>query len=720
MVVIYAEKSSLATDIASALHAGKRISLKDEPKVGYYEFTFKGEQAVLCHGVGHLAQLIPAKMYDTKYEKWDLSVFPCIPDTFRAAPKAKPIKCLNLVKSFFDKADWIINATDADREGDLIFAYVCDVCKCNKPYKRLWLNKDLQADTIRTAFNELKLPSEQLSPTSGETSYNLQLAGRARDIYDWLVGINLTVAATKKYGNNAVSNKMLTLGRVQTPTLNMVVEREKAILNHKKTPYWKLTARFSSSDGAFEAAYEKGNFTVQTEANAALAECNGQKGVVTSVETKHKTEAAPLLYNTTQLQIAASNKLNWTAEKTTEIMQALYEKKYMSYPRTSTEHLTEEMKPEVKRTIDKILKMKEYAQYAIEPMAEFTKRHFDNSKVGSHTAVIPTENVPESLDVLGEDERQLYDLLARSLIKIIYPKAEYDDTTAKIAVKEHIFKATGKVITQDGWYVVDGKSESKTLPPLSEGQELQGEYKLTEGVTEPPKRYTEAELLAAMELAGQKLEDEEARTLMKLQKKGLGTGATRAPILKELFAKEYIARKGKSIYPTDLGIYIIDSVPVNELKSADFTGELEKQLNDIATGSASYDEYIKRIKEKTAEWYKLIADSESKTFVSENEESLKCPLCGKPVRTLDWGYSCSGYKDGCQFKINGTIAGKKITTNQVTMLCKNGRTMIIKGFKKKSGDGTFDAYLYYDKSQNKIVFQFPDKKPDSKSKKKRS
>lgn len=715
MVVIYAEKSSLAKEIAGALHAGKRISLKDEPTVGYYEFTFKGEQAVLCHGVGHLAQLIPAKMYDPKYEKWDLSVFPCIPDTFRAAPKAATVKCLNLVKSFFDKADWLINATDPDREGELIFTYVCDVCKCSKPYKRVWI-EDLTDGKIRYAFDNLKAPDERLAATVSGNANDLRYAARARDISDWLVGINLTVAATKKYGNNAVDNKLLTLGRVQTATLNMVVEREKAILNHKKTPFWKLTATFTSSDGAFEAVYEKGNFTVQTEATSALAECNGQKGVVSSVETKHKTEAAPLLYNTTQLQIACAKKLDWTAEKAQKVMQSLYESKYMSYPRTSTEHLTEEMKPEVKRTIEKILKMKEYAQYTIEPMAEFTKRHFDNSKVGSHTAVIPTENVPESLDVLGEDERQLYDLLARSLIKIIYPKAEYDDTTAKIAVKEHIFKATGKVITQDGWYVVDGKSESKTLPPLSKGQELQGEYKLTEGVTEPPKRYTEAELLAAMELAGQKLEDEEARTLMKLQKKGLGTDATRAPILKELFAKEYIARKGKSIYPTDLGIYIIDSVPVNELKSAEFTGELEKQLNDIATGSASYEDYIKRIKAKTAEWYKLIADSDSKTFTSTKDESLKCPLCGKPVRKLDWGYSCTGYKDGCQFRINGTISGKKITENQVVMLCKNGRTMIIKGFKKKSGDGTFDAYLYYDKAQNRVVFQFPDKKPDTKKK----
>lgn len=714
-LVIYAEKSSLAKEIAHALNAGKRISLKDEPTVGYYEFTFKGEQAVICHGTGHLAQLIPAKMYDNKYENWDLSVFPCIPDKVRVAPKAKTLKCLNLVKSFFDKADWIINATDPDREGELIFTYVMEVCKCNKPYKRVWI-EDLTDQKIRYAFDNLKAPKEQLTPTVTGNAYDLQLAARARDITDWLIGVNLSVAATKKYGKTATDSKLLTVGRVQTATLNMVVEREKAILTHVKTPFWKLTANYTTAEGAFEAAYEKGNFTSEAEAKTALAECNGKIGIVTSIETKHKTEAAPLLYNTTQLQITASKKLDWTAEKTQAVMQALYEAKYMSYPRTSTEHLTEAMMPEVKTTIEKLLKIPEYAQYAIEPMAEFTKRHFDDSKVGSHTAVIPTVNVPENLDNFSEDEKKLYDLLARSLIRIIYPKAEFDDTTVKITVNgNHIFKATGKTITNSGWYAVDGKNDSKELPKLTEGQELKGEYKLTEGETEPPKRYTEAELLAAMELAGQKLEDEEARTLMKLQKKGLGTDATRTAILKNLFDKEYIAKKGKSLYPTELGMYLIECLPFHELKSAAYTGDLEKSLNDIAIGKGNFDSYIAFIKQQTNALFKQIADSDEQTFTSEKEQKLVCPLCGKPIKKHDWGYGCTGYKDGCKFSINAKIAGKKLTETQVIMLCTKGKTSLIKGFTAKSGN-TFDAYLIYNKAENKISFQFPDKKPVSKKK----
>ena len=326
MVVIYAEKASLAKEIAYALKAGKRHCLKDEPTVGWYEFQFKGEQAVLCHGVGHLAQLVPAKMYDSKFEKWNLDVFPCIPDTFRVAPKSATLKCAKLVKSFFDKADWLINATDADREGELIFSYVCEICKCNKPFKRVWI-EDLTDEKLRKAFNNLKEPQEQLVSTVTGNAKDLALAGRARDISDWLIGTNLTVADTKKFGAGmGMQSVLLTLGRVQTPTLNLIVEREKAIKSHKKAPYWKLTADFSSPNGKFTAEYEKGNFTLETEAKAALSECNGKPGIVQNIETKHKSQSAPLLFNTTQLLAAASNQLDWDSEKTTAVLQSLYDK----------------------------------------------------------------------------------------------------------------------------------------------------------------------------------------------------------------------------------------------------------------------------------------------------------------------------------------------------------------------------------------------------------
>ena len=706
MVVIYAEKSSLAKEIAKTLGAGKRISLKDEPTVGYYEFTFKGEDALLCHGVGHLAQLVPAKSYDEKFSSWDLNIFPCIPENFRKAPKSATLKCIKLVKSFFDKADWLINATDPDREGELIFTYVYEVCKCKAPFKRVWI-EDLTDQKIKYAFNNLKNPDEQLSAQIQGNAQNLQSAGRARDIADWLIGTNLTVAVTKKFGGY---NNLLSVGRVQTPTLALVVKREKDILNHVKTPYWKLSALFSSPNDKFEADYEKGNFKGENEANTVLSECNRHKGIVVSLETKHKKESAPLLFNATQLQVTANKKLGWDSDKTAKIMQSLYEKKLMSYPRTSSEHLTEAMKEEVTLTIQKLLKMPEYSQYNIENWEEFTKSHFDDKKVGSHTAIIPTLNGPDNLNNLSDDEKSLYDLLAKSLIRIIYPKAELDDTTAIICVNGHNFKATGSIITNNGWYTVDAMPEKKkVLPPLAQGQELDGKYSIKKGETEPPKRYTEAELLNAMEMAGQKIDDEEVRTLMKLQKKGLGTDATRVPIIKSLFDKEYIAKKGKSIYPTEKGIFLIDTLPVDDLKSADMTGELEKALNDIALGKGDYNEFIEQIKANTSKWYQCVVNTNGNAFISETEKKMICPVCGKKINTFDWGYSCSGYHDGCKFKINKTICGKKITENQALSLIQKGKTNLIKGFKSKAGK-EFDAVLIFDKSKCEIKFDFPNKK----------
>lgn len=699
MVVIYAEKNSLAKVLATALNAGKRKCLDKDKNVGYYEFKFKGEDAVICHGVGHLASLVPAKNYDTKYEKWDIDIFPCVPEQFRQAPKSNTVNCLKLVKFFFDKADWIINATDADREGELIFSYVYNVCRCNAPFKRVWL-EDLTDEKINYAFNNLKSIDEPLSKMHHGTAKLLSLAGQARDIADWLIGINLTVASTIKYGNG----NLVSLGRVQTPTLALVVKRELEIRNHIKKPYWKLTAEFSSSTSKFEAEYINGNFESESEADRIYKDCIGRKGVVREVIQTKKTVSVPLLYNTTQLQIAASKLLNWDAEKTTKIMQQLYEKKLMSYPRTSTEHLTDAMKPEVAETIKKLLMLSEYRKYSLDKWADFSKRHFDDGKVGSHTAIIPTVSVPNNLSDLSEDERLLYDLIAKSLIRIIYPKCIVMETKVKIAVSDNFFKATGNVILSNGWCELnDSQTQKKELPELKENDELSGEYKISKGVTEPPKRYTEAELLNVMETAGQKIDDEEIRTMMKLQKKGLGTDATRVPIIKMLYDKGYMTKKGKTIYPTEKGIYIINTIPLEQLKSANITGELEKTLNDIALGEYDYDKFIKNIKQLVSDWYKIIANSDSQKFEDAASEII-CPLCKNKMKLHDWGIGCSGYKNGCKMSLNRTISGKKLTDAQLIMLIEKKKTNLIKGFISKN-EKKFDAYLILNK-ENKIQFEF--------------
>lgn len=711
MVVIYAEKSSLAKAIAATLGAGKRIPLKEEPTVGYYQFRFNGEEAILCHGVGHLMQLVPAKSYDEKYGVWDLNVFPCIPEAFRIAPKKATLACAKLVKGFFQKADWCINATDPDREGELIFSYVYQACGCRAPYKRVWI-EDLTDEKIQKAFDNLIEPNARISDQNQGTPYDLQMAGRARDIADWLIGNNLTVAATKRFGS---FDNIMSVGRVQTPTLALVVEREKAILNHVKTSFWRLLGTFSANGQSFEAEYEGGKFEKKADAEAMFARCGNFAGIVTELKTKHRTESAPLLYNATQLQIAANKKFGWDSDKTAKVMQSLYENKYMSYPRTSSEHLTDAMKPEVTLTLQKIMRLPEYADFVLpeEQWQPFSKRHFDDSKVGSHPAIIPTVNVPENLNGLSEDDKQLYDLLVKSLLRMVYPKAELDDTTVKIAVNDVMFQASGSIVTTKGWYAVDAEpKKAKVLPPMQQGDVLQGEYSLKEGETEPPKRYTEADLLAAMELAGQNIEDEEVRTLMKLQKKGLGTDATRAPIIKGLFDKQFLARKGKTIYPTEKAIFLIDTLPVADIKSADMTGNWEMRLNDISLGKESFDSFIADMKETTTAWFAAVASTEDKHFVSAADKDMVCPFCGKPLRNGTKSWFCSGYSkenpNCCKFSIWHTINGKKISDAQVRLLLKNGRTGLIKGFKSKAGK-EYDAFLVLDKENKSVGFEFPRK-----------
>lgn len=704
MVVIYAEKSSLAKEIAGALGAGKRISLESEPTVGHYEFKFNGEDAILCHGVGHLAQLIPAKEYDDKYSKWDLDVFPCIPEEFKTAPKSQTMKCLNHVKGFLKKADWAINATDPDREGELIFAYLCDTCGFDKPVKRVWI-EDLTDEKIKKAFNNLKAPTDKLSDQTDMCASDLKKAGRARDIADWLVGNNLTVAATKKFGS---FENLLSVGRVQTPTLAMVVEREKKITSHVKTPFWKAIAEFSDGDCKFNAEHEHGNFETEAEAEKVISDCSEKPGTITDKQVKVKKVSAPLLYNATQLQIAASKKLGWESDKTMSVMQQLYEHKLMSYPRTSSEHLTDAMKPEVKETILKIMKMPEYSSFALDENTwnAFGSRHFDDKKVGSHPAIIPTTNVPQNLDGISEDEKALYDFLAKSLLRIVYPQAEIEETNVIVSVGDNKFKASGSVIKENGWYSVDAVPEIKNvLPVVEQGKEYIGAYSTKKGETEPPKRYTEATLLAAMELAGANIEDEETRTLMKMQKKGLGTDATRVAILKGLFSRGYLERKGKTIIPTEKGMYLIDNLPVDELKSAELTGEWEMKLNEIALGKKDFESFVSDIKETTANWYTQVAGSTNGKFESENEKKLICPVCKSKLNSFKWGYGCSGYKNGCKFSI-GEISGKKLTESQILALITKGKTNLIKGFKSKAGKD-FDAYLCLD--NGKITFDFGNK-----------
>lgn len=699
MVVIYAEKASLAKEIAGALGAGKRIENPKDKRIGHWEFSFNGESAVIVHGQGHLVKPENPVAYGAQFQKWDLQAYPCIPETFRLQVKADTEGCYLYAKQFFDKADWLINATDADREGELIFAYVYQMMGCVKPWKRVWI-EDLTNEKIRYAFSHLR---------SSEEMQGLQLAGRARSAADWLFGMNITVAMTEKFSNH---NGVLACGRVQTPTLALVVNRENEIKNFTKTPFYKVVGNFSAENGDYSGEYQGGNLDTKEQADDVLSNAKGE-GVIKELTVKESKVSAPLLYNSTQLQVACGKKLGWELKKAEQVMQQLYEAKLMTYPRTNSEHLTVAMESEIARTIEKIMEISEYAEYALDKDAwqEFTSRHFDDSKVGSHPALTPTLYVPKSLEAIEDkDMRALYDLLCKSLLRIVFPPAKVENTKAVTRVGGVDFISKGSVIASPGWYQVDAMPEKKNvLPILHEGESVTAEIRIEQGETKPPKRYTETELISAMELAGQKLEDEEARTLMKLQKKGLGTDATRVPTVKALFAREYIAKKGKTIYPTEKGMFLINTLPVSEMKSAEMTGELEKELNDIAEGRADYQQFIDKVKDITRKWYKAVCDASSDAFV---DKSMICPSCGKRLVKGKTNIFCSGYKDGCAFSIPYTLCQKKLTDNQIQMLIHSQRTNVIKGFVSKAGK-SFDASLKIN-DKGKIEFVFPNAKKGKK------
>ena len=470
---------------------------------------------------------------------------------------------------------------------------------------------------------------------------------------------------------------------------------ENKIKGHIKTPFWRLLAEFQTDNGSFTAEYENGILDNEQQAKSLLSKCVGN-GTVTAKTVKKRTVGQPVLFNATQLQATAGKKLGWDLDKTVKVMQDLYEHKFMSYPRTSSEHLTVAMQPEVTATLRKLFLLPEYSKYAL-PENEwqaYSKRHFDDSKVDSHPAIIPTMNVPKSLsEIPSEDERQLYDLLVKSLIRIVYPKAEIEDTTVLLNVNGNTFKATGSVITNNGWYAVDA-----------------GKYELKKGFTEPPKPYTEPDLITAMETAGKHLEDEEARALMKAENKGLGTPATRAGIINALFHNGYLTKQGKSIMPTAKGVFLIEHLPIEELKSPEMTGQWERRLHDIADGKEDYQAFVSSMEQTVSEWYSaVVSSSDTEKYVSD-EDTLSCPFCGARVIKGKYGYFCSAKKDtGCSFSVGKEYCGKAISDAQAIRLIEKGKTALIKGFKKKDGKGEFDAYLVVDKTAKKIKFEFPTK-----------
>lgn len=684
MIVIYAEKPDMGKKIASAI--GGSSFHPDEKKNGYYMVKTGGEDYAVTWGMGHLCRLADAEEYDPEFKSWAKRPMPFIPDDYRIVlnvPSKMPVEHqYGVVKKLFDRASSIINATDFDREGELIFYYLYSFSGCTKPVKRMKLTSTTE-NGIRDAFRNL------LDSAGFE---GLLSSAKCRSAADWVIGTNLTVAMTLHAG----SGKVLSIGRVQTPTLRMVVDRDNAIDNFKPEDYFTADAVFTKDDGrTYKGSYKVKRFDKREDAEKIASSCAGHNGTVTKIEKTKRIREVPRLYSMSMLQIDANKKHGMSMQRTLSATQSLYEAGLVTYPRTDCQFLPEDMYQKL-RAIQNRLLTEEWSVFATgadeSNMASHRKRYFDDTRLGSHFAIIPTE---KSAGSLTGDERNVYDLVAKSVIRILFPDAVLENTKVITDVNGNSFVSSGTAVGEKGWLSVGERITEADMPPLSEGETVGAKVTVNARKTEPPKRYTEATLLSAMLTAGKTLEDEELKKFMIESKiQGIGTEATRAAILETLLRREYLVRDGKSIISTALGKALISAIPVDDVKSVALTAKYEKQLADMVDKKADPDEFLAETYRNVKNWCAEISSVPQNSlseFDDRAQSGLSCPACGKPLRKYDWGYGCSGHQDGCDFAI-GTIAGKKLTSAQVGKLLRDGYIGPLSGFRSREGRD-FEAVL---------------------------
>ena len=633
MIVCIAEKPSVARDIARIIGANTSHD-------GYME----GNGYQVTWTFGHLCTLKEPGDYTPSWKSWALTQLPMVPPRFgiKLIEDNGIKKQFSIIERLMQAADGIVNCGDAGQEGELIQRWVMQKAQANCPVKRLWISS-MTDEAIREGFANLK----------DQNDYQpLYLAGLSRAIGDWLLGMNATRLYTLKYGQN---RQVLSIGRVQTPTLALIVNRQKEIENFKPEPYWVLATVYR--DTTFTAT--KGKFTSKEEGEEAFATIEGKPFTVTKVEKKEGKEQPPQLYDLTSLQVDCNRKYAFSAEQTLNLIQALYEKKYTTYPRVDTQYLSDDIYPKCPQTLNGLFQTKfdgvtPYAEL-IKPIGgkplKKTKRVFDTSKVTDHHAIIPTGVIPHNL---SDAERKVFDLVARRFIAVFLPDCKFSTTTVLGEVlgnpRENLggpskadsieFKVTGKEILDPGWRVVLDKEKSKlsedepkkeddeerTLPTFVKGESGEHKPTLTEKWTTPPPYYNEASLLRAMETAGKFVEDETLRAAMK--ENGIGRPSSRAGIIETLFKRHYIQRKGKRLIATPTGIELIDLIREELLKSCELTGIWEKKLRDIEHQKYDAGQFINELKQQVADIVRdVMSDNSNRrvTVITSAEDLKKKP-----------------------------------------------------------------------------------------------
>ena len=682
MIVCIAEKPSVAKDIARILGATTSHD-------GYME----GNGYQVTWTFGHLCELKEPDDYTPMWKRWSLAALPMIPPRFG-------IKLINddgikrqfgIIEKLYSQADEIINCGDAGQEGELIQRWVMQKAQVKCPVKRLWISS-MTDEAIKQGFQELK----------EENKYDsLYLAGLSRAIGDWILGMNATRLYTLKYGQN---RQVLSIGRVQTPTLALIVNRQKEIDNFKPEPYWVLATIYR--DTQFTAT--KGKFTSKEEGEKAFETIAGKPFCVTSVQKKKGNEAPPHLYDLTSLQVECNKKFGYSAEMTLNTVQSLYEKKVTTYPRVDTQYLSDDIYPKCPNILNGLSQTKIGSQQIyLEPIKNLaalgkkltkSKKVFDTSKVTDHHAIIPTGVSPVGLTNI---EQNVFDLIAKRFIAVFYPDCKFSTTTVIGKVEDIEFKVSGKEILEPGWRVIyqkevkqdddeDNKKgdEERTLPTFTKGESGEHTPTLTEKQTTPPKYYTEATLLRAMETAGKFVEDETLRAALK--ENGIGRPSSRAGIIETLFKRHYIRRERKNLVATPTGIELIDTIHEELLKSCELTGIWEKKLRDIEHGTYDPAQFISELKVQINEIVKdVLSDNSNRHVTVLSEEDLKvkkktskktrkksskdkessnsptvklepndsiigqvCPICGKgKIIKGKTAYGCSNWKNGCTFRL---------------------------------------------------------------------
>ncbi|MDR3300318.1 MAG: DNA topoisomerase III [Candidatus Accumulibacter sp.] len=713
--LIIAEKPSVAADIARALG-----------KFAKHDDYFESDEHIICSAVGHLLELACPDEYEVKRGKWSFAHLPVIPPYFDLRPIERTESRLRLLTRLIKRKDvgGLVNACDAGREGELIFNYIAQHAKADKPVERLWLQSMTQ-QSIRDGFSRLRAGSEMRGLAS---------AAACRSESDWLVGINGTRAMTA-FNSKTGGFHLTTVGRVQTPTLALIADREDRIRKFKARPYWELDAVFACQSGQYRGRWFAEKFSKgkteeeehlrperiwdEERAKALQAKCNGKPGEVHE-DTRPTTQLSPLLYDLTSLQREANGRFGFSAKNTLGLAQALYEKhKVLTYPRTDARALPEDYIASVKSTLrvltgegigkghDEAL-LSRYSSFAHQVLARNwvvpNKRVFNNAKISDHFAIIPTLQAPKHL---SEPEQKLYDLVVKRFLAVFYPAAEYLVTTRVTRVEGEPFKTEGKVLVKPGWLAVYGREnqegEDGNLAAVESGEKVVAEeITLNATETRPPARYSEATLLSAMEGAGKMVDDEELKAAM--EGRGLGTPATRAQIIENLIGEQYVQREGRELQPTAKAfslMTLLNGLGIPELTAPELTGEWEHKLARMERGELSRGDFMKEIAAMTQRIVDRAKSYDNDTIPGDfGELTTPCPICGGKIKETYKKFQCQS----CDFSLWKIVAGRQYEATEVEQLLTEKIVGPLTGFRNKMGR-PFDAVIRLNENhQPEFVF----------------